>query len=748
MHFFRTVTVNFLILLLYSILPIFEEPVDTFMLQSVDVVAPIKLPEDASAPYSSSTFGRVDIENRHLMSLKELTSLAPNFYQPDYGSRMTSSIYVRGFGSRIDQPMVGMNVDEMPVMNKNNYDFDFFDIAQVQVLRGAQSVLYGRNTVGGAINIQTVSPLMFQGKRLLLEYGNENTIRVKASHYASRSKEFGWGASIYYSHNDGFFRNSFRREKCDGGDNVAARIRYQWLPLEHLSLDNAFMISYADEGGYAYRAYDATTKILAPVSYNDACTYRRFSLSDVLTLKLNFDDFTLSSVTSYQYINDRMRMDNDFLPLDYFTLGQYQQEHSLTQEFMAKSSDEKAFKWLAGLFTFFKHQRLDAPVLFKKRGIDELILDNVNSGLNPDAGYKLEFQDDYFPIEDKFTIPSFGTALYGQASYDLWKFTIAAGLRIDYEYSSMDYNSYAGLSYKYKTDSDTYKYFESVFKGGNNVDALEFLPRLSVTLNHGWGVTYFSASKGFKAGGFNTQLFSDILRDKLAVELASDMWNRPSDWKGDASITIYRPEESYNYELGTKLSPFADDRLQISASLFFIDCRNQQLTVFPKGKNTGRMMTNAGKSHSYGGELSIRYKSGRVILDASYGYAHATFKEYISGRDDYSGNSLPLAPRETVSANIAYKIPVSKTFANRFVLNLGWNGVGRIYWDEANSLTQAFYGLWNASLLWEKGHFGTSVWGKNLLGEEYKVFYFKSMENTFFAQGKPLQMGVSLYINL
>ena len=89
-----------------------------------------------------------------------------------------------------------------------------------------------------------------------------------------------------------------------------------------------------------------------------------------------------------------------------------------------------------------------------------------------------------------------------------------------------------------------------------------------------------------------------------------------------------------------------------------------------------------------------------------------------------------------------------RSFANFLILNVGWNGIGRIYWNEQNSLTQAFYGLWSASLSWEKGHFGASLWAKNILDERYNTFYFRSIGNDFFAQGKPRQMGVSLHLNL
>lgn len=723
--------------------PVAEET-DTVLLQDIDIVASMKIDDESRGLYSSTSVGRVELENRHIVSLKELSAVAPNFYQPDYGSRMTSSIYVRGFGSRIDQPVVALSVDGAPVMNKNNYDFDFYDIFKVQVVRGAQSTLFGRNSIGGVINVQTLSPLTFQGKRLTLEYGTANNVKIKASHYAAKNRNFGWSAGVYYSHSDGFFDNKERGEKCDGGDNLSARVRHVYRPADGWTIDNTLTLGYVDEGGWGYRLYNPETDELAPVAYNDACTYRRMNISDGLVVKRIFDDFTISSTTGYSFISDRMRIDNDFLPLEYFAMGQYQKEHALTQEIVARSADKSAFDWLVGMFAFYKHIDLDAPVTFKEYGIENLIVKNANENFFHLAGpdFHLQFRDPSFTIEDKFTLPTYGTAIYGQLTRNFGNFSLSAGVRVDYERYRMNYDSYARVFYKYRRSESEYRDLMSVFEGNENNSAFEVMPRFSAMYSGGWGNVYATVSKGFKAGGYNTQLFSDILKQKLS----DDILGNKSEI--DASSTVYRPETNWTYELGTHLSPLDDGSMSISAALFFIDCRNQQLTVFPKGLSTGRMMSNAGCSHSYGGEFALRYSLGRVTVDAAYGYAYATFQRYESGSDDYSGNHLPLAPRETFSANVSYNIPVPRSFANFLILNIGWNGVGRIYWNEDNTLSQPFYDLWSASLSWEKGHFGASLWGKNLLDEKYNTFYFKSIGNNFFAQGKPLQAGISLHLNL
>ena len=719
------------------------ERADSVVLEEISIVASIKMPDsDEKGAFSATTVSRAQLENRHVNSVKELTAFVPNFYQPDYGSRMTSSIYVRGFGSRMDQPVVGMNIDDVPVMNKNNYDFELFDIDRVQVVRGAQSALYGRNTSGGAINVYTLSPLHFQGKRLSLVYGNENNVKLKASHYAAPTKRFGWAASIYYSHSDGYFMNHERGEKCDGGDNLAVRLRAQFVSPGQWSIDNTFTVGYTDEGGWAYCHGNSGT--LSPVAYNDACSYRRFTISDAFVAKRFLDNAVFSSATGYRYMADRMRIDNDFLPLDYFSMGQYQNEHSFTQEFVARSKKGGAFSWQTGLFGFCKFLDMDAPVRFKQYGIDNLILKNANEYYYSKlpGNRELSFRDDNFVIYDDFYIPVYGAAAYLQMGYNLSCFEFTAGLRVDYETSSMEYDSRSTVHYKTHKDAVGYTPLNTDFVGDNSIDALELLPSFSISYNKDWGTIYASARKGFKAGGFNTQLFSDILQGKMSSALVGN------DVDADASSTVYEPETAWNFEFGTHLSPLTSGALRISASVFYIDCRNQQLTVFPPGMSTGRMMSNAGESFSYGAEASAVCKLGDFTLSASYGYTHAEFRKYLSGNNDYSGNTLPYAPRETMSANLEYRLPVSKNFANFVVLNVGWAGVGRIYWNEENTLSQPFYGLWSASLSWEKGMWGASLWGKNLLDEQYNTFYFRSIGNDFFANGKPIQFGMSLNINL
>ena len=143
-------------------------------------VTAIKGGNHPNADEAVTYIGSRTVADYDLVNMRQASALAPNFYMPAYGSRMTSSVYVRGLGTRIDQPAVGLNIDNIPIINKDNYDFDLADIDRVEILRGPQNILYGRNTMAGLMNIYTVSPLSFQGMKARVSYGSRDSYRVSA----------------------------------------------------------------------------------------------------------------------------------------------------------------------------------------------------------------------------------------------------------------------------------------------------------------------------------------------------------------------------------------------------------------------------------------------------------------------------------------------------------------------------------------------------------------------------------------
>ena len=222
-------------------------PTDTLHIESIEVTASLKSDDALRTPIASTELSMNRIERMGVSSIKDMSLIAPNFYQPNYGSSITSSIYVRGFGSRIDQPVLGVTIDDIPLMNKNAYDFDFYDIRKLELLRGPQGTLYGRNTSGGVMNITTLSPLSWQGLRAMAEYSTMTSYRASVAYYARPTTKFGISAAAHFSHNGGYFRNTYTDQMCDRGNNASARLRMQWLLRDNWSLDNSLTAGYTNE---------------------------------------------------------------------------------------------------------------------------------------------------------------------------------------------------------------------------------------------------------------------------------------------------------------------------------------------------------------------------------------------------------------------------------------------------------------------------------------------------------------------
>lgn len=711
-------------------------------LEELNVTAIKQTAELREEPEASTVLSAGEVEQLGILSMRGISDVVPNFYMPEYGSRITSTIYVRGIGARMDQPSVGLNVDNIPYLNKDAYDFDISDIASVVMLRGPQSTLYGRNTMAGVINITTFSPMVFQGWRAFVEAGTGGRVRANLGWYHKFSSKTALSVSGDYGHLEGFFRNTYNNAKIDKENSFSLRTKFVYHPLQDLKIQNVAGANFLKQGGYPYE-YVETGRI----EYNDTCFYRRFTFTDGLTLGYHNDRFDLTSITSVQYIDDNMTLDQDFLPESYFTLTQKKKETSVTEEIVFKGvvGDGK-YKWLAGAMGFYKHLNMDAPVTFKDVGIRELIEAHRNDA-NP--YYPIGWDTRQFVLNSQFTIPTAGIALYHESEFTAGNWDFAAALRIDYENTELRYRSFCNTGYEvYKKEDGRLEPFRHVAVNIDEPGKLKksffsLLPNVSVNyrFDNRLGNIYFKFSRGYKDGGYNTQMFSDVLQQKLM-----NIMGLAAKYSVD-EVVSYKPEYSWNYEIGSHLD-FKDAGLSLELSAFYIDCRNQQLTMFPEGTTTGRIMTNAGKTRSFGGELSASQKiTESLTFNLSYGYTNARFKEFYNGIKDYAGKLLPYVPSNTLFIQGLYSLKLKKDQKpepNTLIFDVNLRGTGPIYWNEDNSLKQKFYALFGASVTWQWKNWEFRLWGKNLTDTRYYTFYFMSMGNEFLQKGRGIEGGLSI----
>lgn len=675
-----------------------------------------------------------------ISDVKSLSEVAPNFYMPDYGSRMTSSIYVRGLGARIDQPVVGLNVDNIPYLNKDAYDFEVADIDRIEVLRGAQSLLNGRNTMGGQINILTLSPMRRQGIRARASYGHGNTLRLSAGYYTKLSAPLAMGLSATYGMTDGFFRNDYDNSHVGADRHGSLRWKTEWKPSERLSVINTATLGISRQDGYPYENVAS-----GRIAYNDTCLYRRTHFADGITVAWAGKRVVVTSLTSVQYLDDRMTLDQDFLPEDYFTLTQKRREWTFTEDLFTRGN-RGAYGWLGGVFAFVKSTDMKAPVNFKDTGIRALI-ENHRNQINPD--YPISWDSRFFTLGSEFDMGSQGIAFYHESTYTLGSWSFEAGLRCDIEHNSLSYNSRCNSGYTTwhilpDGTREVYSHTPMLIDDGDRLSKtyVELLPKATVSYDFGNVQTYVSFSKAYKAGGYNTQMFSDVLQQRVMSSMGlSSVYTLDE-------IVSYAPEKSFNYELGMHSRLFGG-KLDLDVAAFYIDCRDQQLTVFPPGTVTGRAMTNAGRTRSLGAEVTAEWHPcDDLTLRGSYGYTNATFRKYNNGRRDFRGCRVPYAPSNTLFATVDWHVPSLAFCGIVPSLCLSVRGAGDIYWNEENSLRQKFYCLPSASLTFAAEKWSLKVWGENLSDTRYNTFYFMSMGNSFVQRGRPVEFGATFSIVL
>ena len=809
--------------ILSVLMSLVEIPADTIInnvqLEEVEVTSSIK--ENAGVrqqPSSASVVTAQQLDNQHITSVKGISALAPNFYMPDYGSRLTSAVYIRGVGSRLNTPAVGMYVDNIPYVDKSAFDFNFYDIERVDVLRGPQGTLYGRNTMGGLIRVFTKNPFSYEGFDVKMGYSTGDNRRMfSISTYQRISDKTAVSASLYGEGSDGFFKNSFTGKKVDKMKADGGHGRVIYKASQTLSFDFNFGYDRSDEGAYPY-FYTGTLSGAEPyadnigkITNNRESSYRRTIINTGLNIDYHTDRWQLNAITGFQHLNDSMFLDQDLLSADIYTLEQKQRINTLTEEIVLKNKGEGRWKTVSGVNIMYQWLKTTGPVTFYDDGL-RWLEGSINSVMPPVSNIfmlqKLGFKDMRvsFPghnllMDGTYNTPTLGAALFHQSSYQITDhLTASLGIRFDYEHQQMKYNAPADVKYGFSMPNANSKMSIDLqdlsshiaYTGKLTDDRFRVLPKLAMKYDFDKDNNiYTSFSMGQRSGGYNLQMFSDLLQGSMRIDMMDGIKKgvgsymehltannpnmpktlpdpdnpanmipmseyvvklmskeMPSLEAPAVSQVVYKPEYSWNYELGTHLT-LLDHTLLLDAAVFYSRIYDQQIARFaPTG--LGRMMVNAGRSASCGGELSVTWcPVQHLALVANYGYTHATFRKYDDGSDsDYTGKRVPFVPMHTMNVDAAYTFTISKKANDWSIRNitLGCNlsGAGNIYWTEDNSVSESMHPLLNARLSFEAKRFAATLWSRNITDSHYNTFYFQSSGRGFEQHCRPFQMGLDV----
>ncbi|NDV78123.1 TonB-dependent receptor [Dysgonomonas sp. 511] len=641
-------------------------------------------------PVAASLLTAQEVKDFNLVNIKEITSLTPNLFIPDYGSKMTSPVYIRGIGSHRNAPSVGLYVDGVPYFDRSAFDFNISDIDRVEVLRGPQGTIYGRNTMGGIINVFTKSPFKYAGTNVSLSAGNYNNYSGGVSHYGNVDNKIGYALSGNYMHSGGYFQNTTVGKKADPIDAVSMRTRLSWRIRPRLSAHLILAYEYSDQNGYPYRVLHKETGEVDPVNYNEPSFFRRNMSTNGLNIEYVTDAYKLSSQSSFQFFNGTQGLDQDFSPKDLYFVDFYQRQQMYSQEFNVKSlKEDSRYHWQFGLFGF--HQNY-----YQTNDTDNRTTGGhtIQSAHNPTTGFAAYHQS---TVNDLF----------------IRNLSLILGVRYDRE--------------RAKLTMDRIKPAETEPTVYGKASFSQFTPKGSLQYSFSKdGMAYFSVSRGYKTGGFNN-----------TAETEEDR--------------IFDPEHSWSYEVGAK-SGFWGKLLFVDMSLFYINWNDQQISQ-TKPSGQGFVIKNAGKSVSKGVELSVMLNPVKnVSLQAAYGYTSAKYKDHkdynakTEATTVYDGNYLPMVPRHTLSVAANYVLHIPWVWLDNITFNAQYAGAGKLYWTDKNDYTQPYYGQYNGKISFAKDNFSIGLWAKNITGKEYISYYFSTSGGHYVQKGKPFTFGVNLNV--
>jgi len=741
-------------------------------------------------PLSSTVLTGQEIGSLGIRDLREISDFVPSFVMPNYGARFTSSIYVRGIGSRVNSPSLGIYVDDIPLMNKSAFNSHVWQLDRVDVLRGPQGTLYGVNTEGGLVRQYTKNPMHYQGTDVNLGIGTRFYRNIEVAHYNKVNDQFAFSVAAFYDGTNGFWKNALTGERADDMNEAGGRLRLIYQPTQKLSFDWIADYQYVRQKAYPYGVLDPEAgDILSDPNQDTQSKYKRNMFNTGLAIKYQGSGFDFHSNTSYQFLKDNLLMDNDYSDIDFIVVDQSQLSNALTQEFTFKSNKESRWHWTTGVFGSYTWLKTTAPNTFGSafstmmgQQIGGMIYQQMFNSMAQRMGEQaaaaaIERAGGVnvgmtLAVPCVFRTPQFNLGIFHESSFDITEhLTATLGLRYDYTHSKIDYDTRGISNMDFNIMGAAAKAtVVSIFAHEEKANFNQLLPKFGLTykFNDGSNI-YATVTKGYRAGGFNVQMFGDIIQSDVQKSLQGVMQEAMQTHQ-DVNSTVehseevyadllegikFKPEESWNYELGTHLNLF-DNLIHADLSVFYMQIRNQQLSVFTEDYGYGRKMVNAGKSYSCGLEMTLRGSalSNHLSWSLGYGYTHAAFKEYknrASARAeevDYKDNKVPFVPAHTLSAMADYRWDLADSFMKSLTFGVNMNAQGKIWWDEANTYSQKFYAVLGAHLLADLGACKVNLWARNLTDTKYNTFAFSSKATgleVFKAQrGNPFQMGVDV----
>lgn len=655
---------------------------EEYQLETMTVTAEKRSQDLQEVPAAISAISDIEVQDAGITSHDDLVGRIPNLHTINGTGTTTNLFSIRGIGQVLNTPGIGIYLDDVGYLDVFSVltNLDFSDVERIEVLRGPQGTLYGRNAMGGVINIVTRKP---DGKTRVHADATAGDFNLRQLRACVSGPLIGenlfFGLNGNYLERDGYTENTFLDKDVDFLDEQQITGKLRFAPNDRF--DATLKLDYARvrDGAYPFAPINSAT-VWHDAAYDFAdARDERDSQGGSLHAAYSGDLFEIVSITGWRKNDSETFGELDFTPADLVAAGFFGDKRQFTQEFrLASKPGDGAWEWLLGAY-FFKDDHENEFIY--QFGVD-LIGMSLETSINDD-------------MTDE------GQALFGQATYAITdRLRCTGGLRLEREEKSI---TSAGTTLNFATFSVDPVNFS------DDESFEDFLPRLALDYDLTPNTRlYANLAKGYRSGGFNTNAAT-------------------------TEDNSYDPETSINYELGLK-STWFDQRLRFNLAMFRIDIDDQQ--VSQTNALGFAVCRNAGESRHQGIEMELTARPTQGLdLSASFGYVDSEFEKYPeAGFDpvsfavlDYSGNKVPLVPEYNFLLAAQYRRTVF-SFAD-FMIRAELQGVGDMYWDSANCYKEDAHQLVNLRTGIEGENWQVYLWGKNLTDEEYLAIAFEDSFN-------------------
>jgi iron complex outermembrane receptor protein len=674
---------------------------NSLQLQPVVVTAEKRESDLQAVPMAVSAISGKQIERRKITEVGDLLLSVPNLMTMNDGAPSLSTIAIRGILTFSTDPAVGVYVDGVPMFDGYSSSLQFQNLERIEVLRGPQSTLYGRNALGGIINIITRKPdnaLHGFAEAGISSYGGQR-YGVGLSGPIVKHKLFAGFSGLYDTRN-GFYTNLYNNKKYDKPETWNGNTYLKYLVSDKFSLTLNAKGEYNNIRGAFPYVVNADSAFKYPYTINQDGTNleKRKLYTASLTAQYKTKSTQFSSTTAYTYLSDTYEnYDADYSPYNMVIFEMpLQKQKTFTQDFRMTSDYGKHIKLTAGIFGFIDTKPSQTVY---KYGEDAAMID-------PNAPYTSNIY-----AERKI----YGIAGYANLDYainDQW--TVTGGLRYDYDSRNISFST----DFVKPPDPPMVITPEQKLKGNDKA----FSPKLSVSFKPGADkMIYATYARGFHAGGFN-------------------------QYTSDPDLLNYKPEYTDNFELGFK-SEWFNHRLRANAALFYTDWKDQQQTLMLPQNAT----ENVGRLVNKGAELELTGLLAKGLeLNYNLGIVQSEYKTLIlpddSGSDNknYKGNKQVFTPAFTSAISLSYRYSFNDH--SSLYISPEWKYLGKQYMTYYNDLVQDPFSLINASLGFQYRFMEVSLWAKNIGDARYLAFAYATQTRATspVLLGMPRTYGVTL----